>query len=69
MTTQYEISILRLSSYIKSKVTSIAKRHKILESVIYNDLDVLLSESSEHFAEKGLETLSVKNVGEDNGNI
>jgi len=69
MTTQYEISILRLSSIIKSNVSRIAKRNKILESVIYSDLDVLLSESSEHFAEKSLETLSVKNVGEDNGNI
>jgi uncharacterized membrane protein affecting hemolysin expression len=69
MITLYEQQLLKLSKEIKERVNRMSKRYRILEASVYEDLDVLLSDSSEHFAKKGLENGLDDKEGEKNGNI
>jgi hypothetical protein len=50
----YELELMKLCNLVKEKVENLSKRHKVLSNVIYEDLDVMLSEDSEYFNKKTL---------------
>ena len=49
---EYEVELTKLSTLIKEKVSKLSKKHRVLLAVIYEDLDVMLSNESEYFTKK-----------------